>query len=224
MLTSNLKLTMKNIFYKFSILAIIAITLTSCDDTETEMVQFKSVVYKETFNPDLLDEDEYLNFNNWISFAETGTVKWTEQDDDNNGYIQFTTYGSSTGDVTNVAWAITPSINMDNSVNEVLTFKTAAEFVTDANNKLEVFISNNFDGTNVLTATWLPITANIASVATNLPSGSADGVLNISSGLIDLSSYTGNIHIAFKAKGSSTNSNLDGSLRVDDIKIYDKTL
>lgn len=223
MLISKL-ISMKNIFYKIVIVAF-SISFVSCEDPETELAPFKPVVYKEVFDPNFIQEDEYLVIKDWTSFAQVGSVKWTEQDDDENGYIQFTTFGSTTGDVSNVAWAITPKINMDNSVNEILTFKTAAEFVTDANNKLEVFISNDFDGVDVLAATWVPVVnANIAGLSTNLPTGSADGVLNINSGQVDLSTYTGNIHIAFKATGSSTNSNLDGSLRVDEIKIYDKTL
>ncbi|CAM4429760.1 choice-of-anchor J domain-containing protein [Flavobacterium terrigena] len=214
---------MKNIYLKIVLVAF-TISLVGCNEPDTEIPTFKPVVFKEVFDSFTVNEDEYLNFGDWTSFAQTGTVKWTEQNDDNNGYIQFTTFGSTTGDVTNIAWAISPVINMDNSSNEVLTFKTAAEFITDANNNLEVLISTDFDGTDVLAATWTPITANIAGLATNLPNGSADGVLNVNSGQVDLSSYTGNIYIAFKAKGSSTNAALDGSLRVDDIKIFDKTL
>jgi len=214
---------MKNIFFKITLLAF-SISFVSCEEPTTELAPFKPVVYKEVFGTDFVQEDEYLNFDGWTSYAEVGSVQWTEQDDDENGYIQFTTFSTGTGDVTNVAWAITPKINMDNSQNEVLSFKSAAEFVTNSGNKLEVFISNDFNGTNVLGATWIPINANIAGLSTNLPSGSADGVLNINSGQVDLSAYTGDIYIAFKATGSSTNTNLDGSLRVDDIKIFDKTL
>ena len=214
---------MKNIFLKI-ILVAFTISFVGCEEPETEIPAFKPVVFKEVFDSFTVNEDEYLNFGDWTSFAETGTVQWTEQNDDNNGYIQFTTFGSTTGDATNIAWAISPAINMDNSSNEVLTFKTAAEFITDVNNNLVVLISTDFDGTNVLTATWTPITANIAGLATNLPNGSPDRVLTVTSGKIDLSTYTGNIHNAFKAKGSSTNSALDGSLRVDEIKIFDKTL
>ncbi len=212
---------MKNIFFKISIL-VVAFNLFSCDEEETKTPPFKPVVFKETFNPDNLQEDTYLVLDGWKSFTEAGTVQWEEQDDDNNGYIQFTTFGSNTGDATNVAWAITPKINMDDSEDEILTFKSAAEFVTNGGNKLEVLISNDYDGTNVLTATWIPVAATVAGLATNLPSGSPDGVLNVESGDVDLSTYTGDIYLAFKATGSSTNSDLDGSLRVDDIKIYNK--
>jgi hypothetical protein len=212
---------MKNIYLKIT-LVILALNLISCDENETEIPEFKPVVYKETFNPNFLQEDTYLVLDGWKSFTEAGTVQWEEQDDDNNGYIQFTTFGSNSGDVTNVAWAITPKINMDKSENEILTFKSAAEFVTNSGNKLEVLISNNYDGVSVLAATWTPITASIAGLSTNLPSGSPDGVLNVQSGDIDLSNFSGDIYIAFKATGSSTNSDLDGSLRVDDIKIYNK--
>ena len=212
---------MKNIYLKIVLVAF-TISLVSCSEPETEIPTFKPVVYKEIFDSYIVDEDEYLNLGDWTSFAQTGSVQWTEQNDDNNGYIQFTTFQSSTGDVSNVAWAISPKINMDKSENEVLIFKSAAEFVTDANNKLEVFVSTDFDGTNVLTATWIPITANIAGLST---SGSTpDGVLNVDSGQIDLSTYSRDLYLAFKATGSSTNTNLDGSLRVDEIKIYDKTL
>lgn len=213
---------MKNIFLKLTASVFILGAIMSCEEPETEIHAFKPVVYKEMFNPNDLQEDEYLAMNGWTSFAQTGSVKWTEQDDDDNGYIQFTTFGSTTGDAVNVAWAITPKINLDNSANEVVTFKSAAEFVTDAGNKLEVYVSTDFDGTNVLAATWTPINATIASVSTNATT--ADGVLNVNSGQVDLSSYNGNIYVAFKATGSSTNNNLDGSLRVDEIKIFDKTL
>lgn len=199
----------------------------SCNEPETENPPFFPVVFKETFDAEFIQENEYLNyenfaFGNWTSFAQVGSVEWTEQNDDNNNYIQFTTFGSTTGDVTNVAWAISPQINLDNSSNEVLVFKTASEFITSVNNKLEVLISTDFDGINVTTATWTPINANVASLSTNLPSGSPDGVLNVNSGEVNLSAMTGTFYLAFKATGSSTDNNLDGSLRVDDIKIYTK--
>ena len=43
-----------------------------------------------------------------------------------------------------------------------------------------------------------------------------------SSGKIDLSSYTGNIYIAFKYKGSGTNTALDGTYEIDNIRIFNE--
>ena len=79
------------------------------------------------------------------------------------------------------------------------------------NNKLEVFISSDFDGTNVLSATWTRLDAVVADNTTN-------GYTYIPSGEIDLSAYTGTIHLAFKATGNG--SSLDGLFQVDKIKIY----
>lgn len=210
-----------------NILKLLIVTLSlafvACDDPQAEIAPMKSVVYAETFNPSPTDfiEDSYLNLDGWTSFAQTGSIQWTEQDDDN-GYMQFTTFQGL--DAVNVAWAITPKINLDNSTNEILNFKSASEFVTNSANKLEVYISSDFDGTNVLAATWIPLNAIVANNNTNISSSDSDGKITIDSGDIDISTYTGNVYIGFKATGSGTNTNLDGSLRVDNIKIYDKTL
>lgn len=212
---------MKNIFLKIVLVAF-TISFVGCNEPETETPSFKSVVFKEVFDSYIVNDDEYLDFGDWTSFEQAGNKAWFEKETDNNGYLEFTSYLS--GNASNIAWAISPKINMDQSQNEVLTFKTSTEYVTDANNKLEVFISTDFDGTNVLAATWTPLTATIANNTTNIGSSDSNGFININSGQIDLSTYSGDIYIAFKGTGSGTNSALDGSLRLDDIKIFDKTL
>lgn len=212
---------MKNIYLKIVLVAL-TISFVGCDEPETETPVFKPVVYKEIFDSYIVNDDEYLNFGDWMTFEQAGNKAWFEKETDNNGYLEFTSYQS--GNVSNIAWAITPKINMDKSENEVLTFKTATEFVTDANNKLEVFVSTDFDGVDVLGATWIPLTATIANNSTNISNTDSNGLININSGQIDLSTYSGDIYIAFKGTGSGTNAALDGSLRLDDIKIFDKTL
>jgi len=209
---------MKNIF-KISLVALTA-TFIGCEEPQTEVIAFKPAVYKEVFDTSANDfiEDTYLSFNNWTSFAEAGTIQWTEQDDDDNGYLQFSTFGLS-GGPSNIAWAITPKINLDGSSNEVLNFKSGRGFVSNVNNKMEVYISTDFDGSNVLAATWTKLNPTIASA--NNPTGVGNGVMTTDSGDVDLSSYSGNIYIGFKAYGSST---LTGNLRFDEVKIYDKTL
>lgn len=212
---------MKNIYLKIVLVAF-TISFVGCDEPETEIPTFKPVVYKEIFDSYIVNDDEYLNFGDWMTFEQAGNKVWFEKETDNNGYLEFTSYQS--GNVSNIAWAITPKINLDKSENEVLTFKTSTEYVTDANNKLEVFVSTDFDGVDVLGATWIPLTATIANNSNNISNTDSNGLININSGQIDLSTYSGDIYIAFKGTGSGTNAALDGSLRLDDIKIFDKTL
>lgn len=210
---------MKIIFFKIVLVSFI-ISFVSCEEPSTEFAPFKPVVFKEVFDSFVVNDDEYLDFINWKSYQEAGNPAWFEKKTDNNGYLEFTSYQS--GNVSNISWAISSKINLDNSDNEILNFKTSSEYVSDSNNKIEVLISTNFDGTNVLSATWIPLTARIANETTNITFSDSNGLINIDSGDIDLSSYIGNIYIAFKGTGSGTNTALDGSLRLDDIKIYNK--
>lgn len=210
---------MKHIFK--TVLVALTFTFIGCEEPETEVIAFKPVVYKEVFNTsanDFQEEDAYLDYNGWTSFVEAGTIAWTEQDDDDNGYLQFSTFGLP-GGPSNIAWAITPKINLDKSSNEILNFKTGRGFASSVNNKMEVYISTDFDGTNVLAATWTMLNGNIASA--NNATGVGNGVMTADSGDIDLSSYSGDIYLGFKAYGSSS---LTGAMRFDEVKIYDKTL
>ncbi len=151
-----------------------------------------------------------FNFEGWINFAETGTKLWSEQEFGGNGYAEFGAFHS--GDQSNISWLITPGIVMDSQIGESLTFKTAQHHISSKENTLEVFVSTNFDGANVLAATWKPIGATLAT-------GNDSNYKFINSGSIDLSSYSGTLYLAFKYTGSGKDSDLDGAYMVDDIKI-----
>ena len=73
-------------------------------------------------------------------------------------------------------------------------------------------VSTDFDGTNVLGATWEP-------VAANLPSQANSWYEFVDSGLIDISEYSGTLYVAFKVVGSGTDLDLDGAYQIDDYKI-----
>lgn len=214
---------MKKIVKPFMLLTLLTGVFISCvKEDDYNIASFKTTVFKEVFDSNIVNDDEYLNYGEWTSFVEAGSVHWFEKETDNNGYLEFTSYQS--GEPTNIAWAISPKINLDNSTDEVLVFNTSSEYVTNSANKIEVYYSNNFDGTNVMSATWTPINAIVANNLTNISSSASNGNINIFSGEIDLSSISGNIYIAFKGIGSGTNTALDGSLRLDNIKIYNKNL
>ncbi len=204
---------MKNIFLKITFAIVTLGSFLSCEVAETDIPTVRPLLFNEDFPEAEITYNADFDFAGWTNFAEAGTKKWIERDFNGSGYIQFSSFGS--GQLSNIGWAITPAINMDATTNEVFSFKSASNFVSDASNKLEVLISTNFDGTNVLAATWTPLSAVVANQTTN-------NYTYIPSGEINLSSYSGNIHIAFKVTGSGSNTNLDGLFQVDDVKVYSK--
>jgi hypothetical protein len=193
--------------------ATILLAFASCSPEEDiKNPDFTPLTFSEDFAVGAVDNTD-LNTLGWINFAEAGTAKWKEQIYSSNPYAEFSSFSS--GNAINVGWLISPAINMDLQEKEILVFQSAQSYVTSSANSLEVLISKDFDGTNVLTATWEPLTAN-------LPVTTSVYFAFMNSGEIDLSGYTGNIHIAFKVKGSGTNTALDGSYQVDNIRIFNK--
>jgi len=201
---------MKNL-YKLCLAIVVSAMVFSCSE-DTEIAPYKALIFSQGFSPD----DPNFNYNGtfdfpgWTNYAETGTKVWTERDFNDDGYIQFNPYGS--GQASNIGWAITPAIDLTGSENVVLSFASASNFVDNAANKLEVLISSDFDGTNVLGATWTALDAVVADDTTN-------GYVYIPSGDIDLSSYSGTVHIAFRVTGNGTT--LDGLFQVDKVKVYE---
>lgn len=198
---------MKNILKSF--LAIVTISIAvSCSD-ETEIAPFKPLIFSEDFPEPEIDYNATFDFEGWTNFAETGTKLWIERDFNNDGYIQFSPFGS--GQASNIGWAVTPAITIQEGANAVLSFSSASNFVDNPDNKLEVFIATDYDGTNVLAATWTELEAVVANNTTN-------NYTYIPSGEIDLSTYSGTVHIAFKVTGNG--SSLDGLFQVDKVKVY----
>lgn len=166
------------------------------------------VIFEEDFNTAIDNTD--LDIAGWTNFAEVGGELWTEQAFSGNGYAEFSGY--FTGDDVNIGWLVSPGINMDTQENEFLNFKTAQHHLESVDNTLEVFVSTNYDGSNVLAANWVPVTANLASM-------SDSWYTFIDSGLIDVSSYSGTLYVGFKVTSSGTDLLLDGAYHVEDFTI-----
>lgn len=168
-------------------------------------------VFEEGFGS-AIDNTE-LNIDGWINYAEAGSVVWTEQVYSGNGYAELNPYNS--GDSSNIAWLITPGIDMDAQTGETFTFATEHAYPDAGHDPLEVLISTDFDGTEdgVTTATWTTLTVNKSYIV------DFDTWFTwVSSGSVDLSSYTGTAYIAFRYTGSDT-SNQNMTLHVDNVKI-----
>ncbi len=202
---------MKNL-KKILLIVLPILVLSGCskeDDFETP--PFASLVLAEDFPATDGLDNTVLDLEDWTNVAQTGTVVWKNQIYQGNGYAEFTSYQSD--DAVSVGWLISPSINMDKQVGEKLLFQSAQSYVSSVSNKLEVLVSTDYDGTNLSTATWTPINAI-------LPTTDATYFEFIESGVIDLSSFTGNLHIGFKVTGSGTNTSLDGSYQIDSVRVY----
>ena len=193
---------------------IIFLLTTSCSpEDDIKNPDFNPLVFSEDFSKGAVD-NVVLNLEGWNNIAEVGTAKWKTQIYSGNPYAEFSSFQS--GDVVNIGWLVSPVINMDTFEGEILQFQASQSFVSSSANSLEVLIATNYNGTNLATANWEPVNAN-------LPTTSSPYFEFIKSGEIDLSAYKGNINIAFKVKGSGTNNALDGSYQVDAIRIYTKS-
>lgn len=205
---------MKNIF-KITLLSLaLAPLFTSCvEEDDVAIAPFRPLIFAETFPQEEINNNQPFDFPGWTNFIEAGSKKWIERYAAGTGFILFNPFGSP-NEASNIAWAITPAINLDESSNEVLTFDSASNFVTSPANKLEVYISTDYDGNsaNVLSSTWEPLDATVADNTTN-------GWIWVPSGQIDISSYSGNVYIAFRVVGASQ-APLGGAFEIDNIKIF----
>ena len=194
--------------------SIIFLLTTSCSpEDDIKNPDFNPLIFSEDFSKGAID-NTILALEGWKNIAEVGNVKWKSQIYSGNPYAEFSSYQSN--DAVNIGWLISPDINMDTTDGEILQFQASQSFVSSGANSLEVFIATDFNGNNLTTANWQPITAK-------LPTTSSPPFEYVNSGEIDLSSYTGKINIAFKVKGSGTNTTLDGSYQVDAIRVYTKS-
>ncbi len=166
------------------------------------------------YSEDFQEAVDNTNFNiaGWVNFAEAGTRLWREEAFSGNGYAEFSAFGS--GNTSNVNWLISPAIDFTPYTNKSISFKVAQHHldVDSPGNSLEVLVSTDFDGTNVLAATWTPINATLPTSATPW--------YEFVGSMIDVSNLSGNVYVAFKFRGSGTDLTLDGAFQVDDLKAY----
>lgn len=198
---------LKHIF-PIAVLALTS-TFTACSpEDEQELPQYSPTIYLEDFQKVIdgtFDETPFTNF------SEVGTKKWFSTSYQENAYYEFSPFNSN--ETLNVAWFVTPTINLDAATRKRLTFQTAQHHVVNAeNNFLEVFVSSNFTG-DVTTATWEKVTFNGPKI------GSSFNYDFFNSGAVNLAQFSGNIHIAFKATGGTASANA-GAYMIDNIKVF----
>ncbi|MCF6365150.1 MAG: choice-of-anchor J domain-containing protein [Bacteroidales bacterium] len=143
----------------------------------------------------------------WTNSAEVGTRAWQTKSY-SNLYAQLSSYGS--GEV-NQGWLITPSLTLDGTND--FSFDVNIGYWTHV--ALTVFISTDFDGSNIAGATWTDITSNFS-----IPTTPTVGYGTFATaGTMSLSSYTGTAYIAFVYDGDDTGAGETTTVQIDNILV-----
>ena len=144
----------------------------------------------------------------WTNIKVAGDRAWQGKIHNTDKYAQASGYNSKLSDME--TWLITPPVKNSNG-DKVLTFKSAMAYWKHTGNHkpLTVLASTDFDGTNFATATW-------TELSPALPDANGTNYAWVESGKISLANFKGNVAIAFKYKGSDTEST---SIQLDDVVI-----
>lgn len=149
--------------------------------------------------------------NGWVNFSEVGDLLWQSKRYNDNSYIQFSAY-SATGEA--VAWMISPKVNLVDAVDPKLVFFANIGNYTE--NCLQVLVSNDFNGDDPTTSTWIDITSNFALY--NKGSSYTNFYL---AGEASLDEFKENpIYVAFKYSGDKA-SGKTTTYQVDNVQIGD---
>jgi len=148
-----------------------------------------------------------INHEGWKTIAEAGTRVWNAKQYSGNVYAEMNPYSS--GESSNVSWLISPKLTIPSGIDTYLKFDTQYNYW--ANSTLEVYISNDFDGSNIQSATWTKL-SDAYIVQKN------DGTNRwMPSGNVNIKSFAGDAYVGFKYTGSST---LSTAYRVDNVMVY----
>lgn len=162
----------------------------SGDEPEGPVEDFFADFEQVTHNADVV-------LDGWVNFTEKGTKRtWQGKEFGGNKYVQFSANGSKEDE--NVAWLISPGIDLSLYTAPVLTFNMKVGYYNA--NCLQVLVSEDFTS-DPTTATWKDITSNF--YLPQEPTGGYADDWSIA-GLADMSGYEGKVYIAFKYTGSGT--------------------
>jgi hypothetical protein len=152
-----------------------------------------------------------VSLNNWQTISVTGAEPWEIRTFGGNQYAQVQGFNSNSPEIE--TWLVSPRVDLDEAM--TVSFDSKIGFWT--HDGLEVFLSTNFDGCDISSASWIGLNAEIAN-AENSPDG-VGGYANffVNSGDIDISSYTGEGVIGFRYTGN--NSDQTTTYQVDNVQI-----
>lgn len=175
-------------------------------DCGTGTVGGSKVVFEENFNS--FSNTASVTTAGWTNVnASGGSTTFSLRSFSGNKYMQGSAFKTNQNPLE--MWLVTPAINLDNSTNEELTFETKTGF--NNGEALSVWVSTDFTG-DVKAATWLRVDATIA----NGPSSGYQSSFT-SSGSVNISCLSGNVHVAFRYLGGD--GAITTTFQVENVKI-----
>lgn len=124
-------------------------------------------------------------------------------------YIQCSAYDSDEDPLD--VWMITPTINLDSSTDEELTFETKTGY--NNGSALLVLVSTDYTG-DISTANWELVDSELADG----PSSGYQAEF-VSSGSVDVSCVDGDVHFAFRYLGADTYGGITTTFQIDNVKV-----
>ncbi|MEN8124734.1 MAG: DUF5689 domain-containing protein [Bacteroidota bacterium] len=167
------------------------------------------ILFYENFEN--IKKTEDLNDLGWTNInANLGNVKFKKRTVNTNGVMRISAYNTQENPLE--AWLITPKINLDNTLDAILTFQTNASY--DNGTILTAWVSTDFKG-DVKNASWQQLNVKISVGPTNTFTSEFTN-----SGKISLSCLTGDVYIAFKYLGGDPG--ITTTYDLDNVKIMVK--
>jgi hypothetical protein len=159
---------------------------------------------------------QFISISGWSNVSMNGgNEKWEARIFNNNKYAQFSPFGLTPAENNVDTRLITPAINLGTSgVGDYLSFGSKTGFANGE--AVTVWISTNYDGSGTVAAvnaaTWTQLPAIFAPQSTSFPNDFT------SSGNVDLSAYSGNVHISFRYVGGT--NGITTTYQIDNVLVY----
>ena len=168
-------------------------------------------VFYEDFEKDSFKDLENLGWKS-VNLYE-GSTKFKLRKRADNKYMECSAYNSNEENIS--TWLISPFINLSNSNDKTLEFKTKAGYYNGS--ALKVYVSEDYDRNpnNISNATWVLLDANIANQPSN-----GYGEAFTESGSINISCLGENISIGFHYTGGQSTATT--TFQIDNVTIKGK--
>lgn len=191
----------------------VRLAINSLDDVKMDGDRCK--LLKSIFEENFESYNKYdKKFGSWTNINANNKKRvYQIKEYRSNKYAEISAYRSNENPME--AWLVSPAIDLDNTTEEKLTFKTK----TGYNNAktLSVYYSTDFSG-DVKKATWTKLNATLAD-------GPSRGFSKtfVDSGELDLSAVKGKVYIGFKYLGKDTRvGKQTTTFQIDDVVVIGK--